>query len=450
MVKFVLNLFLIFTILGTTVHGSLLVDRSPQTPERILADIKATIETFVNEENLPPANKPTIVTPCADYNPALKKIEICYKVDNDSTKIEMRNPLQRFELDLSNLDIADTSSDINVQVYFKEFFKSNQELALDEGTIINAIRQGVQDGLNEIKAENQNLQIDATVCKFSYKHSNSQNEINCKIEGSLITFETDFFSDKIDLSIPDKKFIVFEIKKVTMETAKHLTGVKKFALSEGAESSQSIKTTGCDKILTNKEIDEDLNARLIANGLSMTKGKITPTSGDITFSNGSKSVVVSCAKQTIGAFEIILLEAKFDGVDPNLKSRTQPLLKESLYDMNAVGRAFIDDSVTLSIRMISPDNKEEMFENVDISKVQDAPQKSKEPVENGVSTQEQVDNGVSTQEQDDADVSTQKQEDADVSTQKQEDADETGDGKSQDLLSERLMRTTVKKVKISK
>jgi hypothetical protein len=136
-----------------------LVDRSPQTPERILADIKATIETFVNEENLPPANKPTIVTPCADYNPALKKIEICYKVDNDSTKIEMRNPLQRFELDLSNLDIADTSSDINVQVYFKEFFKSNQELALDEGTIINAIRQGNKSRKSKLANRRNSMQV---------------------------------------------------------------------------------------------------------------------------------------------------------------------------------------------------------------------------------------------------------------------------------------------------
>ena len=74
---------------------------------------------------------------CQQYDPknAAKSVEVCI-VNFDQTQnflsMEFRNPINRFELEYSNLDILNPSSDIKIDTYVTEFVTSLKDLVIDD------------------------------------------------------------------------------------------------------------------------------------------------------------------------------------------------------------------------------------------------------------------------------------------------------------------------------
>ena len=180
----------------------------------------------------------------------------------------------------------------------------------------------------------------------------------------------------LDLSIPLIAFIKFEVSKVVKEMVKHLQAMQKFALSDGAEAAQSLKETNCEQILTSKEVTQDFTERLKTNGLALEA-----TKDQLTIKGGDKLVVIKCSSNTVSGSKIISLDALFDGIDKNLQPVNQVLLASSLYNMKSIGIAFIEDTGTLTIRMISPNNAEEKFQDTQTSDVVRGPSTSNESTE---------------------------------------------------------------------
>ena len=349
--------------------NSLLIDQEIQTiSSRYLAQLDTELQTLVDkihQEGGFKTPKPTIVASCVESKPQDNKLEICYTTDGkDTVNIKMRNAVQTTELEYSNLDLKDPKSEININKYVESFLKQNEDIAVEDATKKNAIQAGVEDALKIVKASEVAISLEDKACSISYTLVEKKNVINCEIKGNTIRFETGFFSDVLDLSIPLIAFIKFEVSKVVKEMVKHLQAMQKFALSDGAEAAQSLKETTCKDIFGSDEINKDFQERLKINGLTMEKGE-----NELTIKGGDKMVVIKCSEKTVSSSKVISLDALFDGVDKNLQPVNQVLLASSLYNMKSIGVAFIEDSGTLTIRMISPNNAEEKFQDVNTDDV---------------------------------------------------------------------------------
>ena len=354
------NSILILAFASIMTDAALLSKSEAKVDPRFLADIGKSITDIKEKRTEEFIKQIEIKKDCKD-EPVVKAI-ICYEGDEKKATINMKSPLQHFELIIENLDISSgDSADINVEKYFNEFFDSLKDLANTQEDINNSIRAGIEDGLQKnkyaevvVKVENDASAKDG--CNFSFKAGDQTNVVNCKIEAKKVTFMTDFITDTIELSIPDKRFIKFEISKIVRETSQHLVRVKKFTLSEGASEGQSTKITSCDSISNEVKLEKELTTRVTDAGLKMdisTKSiKISSTQ------NANEFIQIKCEDLNVGSFAIIQLEMDFKNFNPSIESRKQPLLAESLYDMKIVGISFIADSITLAIQLMSPNNKE--------------------------------------------------------------------------------------------
>lgn len=359
---------LAFLLFGISL-GSLLIDEeTPAITSRYLAGLETELQGVVDkayQDGGFKTAKPKIVTPCTDSKPQDNKLEICYISDGkDTVNIKMKNAVQTTELEYSNLDLKDPKSEININKYIESFLKQNEEIAVDEVTKKNAIQAGVEDALKIVKATDVAISLEAKACSIAYTLAGKKCVITCEINGNTIKFETGFFSDVLDLSIPLIAFIKFEVSKVVKEMVKHLQAMQKFALSDGAEAAQSLKETTCDQILKSDEVTKDFQERLKTNGLALESAE-----NQLTLKGGDKSVVIKCSSNTVSGSKIISLDALFDGIDKNLQPVNQVLLASSLYNMKSIGIAFIEDTGTLTIRMISPNNAEEKFQDTQTSDV---------------------------------------------------------------------------------
>ena len=267
------NSILILAFASIMTDAALLSKSEAKVDPRFLADIGKSITDIKEKRTEEFIKQIEIKKDCKD-EPVVKAI-ICYEGDEKKATINMKSPLQHFELIIENLDISSgDSADINVEKYFNEFFDSLKDLANTQEDINNSIRAGIEDGLQKnkyaevvVKVENDASAKDG--CNFSFKAGDQTNVVNCKIEAKKVTFMTDFITDTIELSIPDKRFIKFEISKIVRETSQHLVRVKKFTLSEGASEGQSTKITSCDSISNEVKLEKELTTRVTDAGLKM-------------------------------------------------------------------------------------------------------------------------------------------------------------------------------------
>lgn len=296
---------------------------------------------------------------CPGYIPKDPKtmLQICVNLADDATKsmkIEFRNPNNIFELEFSNIDINDPSSDIKIDDYVKEFNESLKQLVLVEADRKQLIEKGINDALTDLKVEG--AQVTDALIKYNYK--GKENSINYSMTGDLLQFNTDFFSDSIDLNIPLKGFIEMETKKLVKEIVDHLYQMQRFALSDGEAAAQSIKELSCEKIWKDTEAWKTLTDRMTVNELS-TNIDAANFGVTVATKENDKSMSIKCAPLTVGSFTLIQLTADFQNAGGKIDPVVQTFLGKSLYNLMPVVVSFLNDLTTFTVRVIAKENKEE-------------------------------------------------------------------------------------------
>lgn len=354
-------MFLVLTLLSASATAAILTDSKHPIDERWL---KLKEDVFAKLKTL--AVPPTGVTidfneeSCPPYDPKdkAKQLQICvvsYDEASNTISLEFRSPNNRFELEFSNIDINDPASDIQIDSYVKEYIESLKDLVLDETGRKAAIEEGIKAGATELAIADMAVTAD----KLTYTYKNRPNTVSYKITGDLLEFTTDFFQDSIDLNIPLKKFIVFEVKKLIKEIADHLYQMQRFALSDGESAAQSIKQISCEKIFADADMTTPLTERLTKNGLA---GKVEGQT--FLIEKESKSVKVTCVLVQVSDFNLVELKADFSAVSPQINPISQVFLEKSLYNLMPVINSFFNDLGTFSIRVLADKNVEEEFEPV--------------------------------------------------------------------------------------
>lgn len=356
---FSVSQFSLITLLAAAALASILTDASHNTADRWLK-LKEDVFTKLKALAVAP-NGLTIdfqQDSCPAYDPKdkAKQLQICVSKYDESTStinLEFRSPNNRFELEFSNIDVNDPASDIQIDTYVKEYVDSLNDLVLEEAGRKAAIEEGIKAGAALLGVADVAVAAD----KITYTYKNRPNSIAYKITGDLLEFTTDFFQDSIDLNIPLKKFIVFEVKKLTKEIIDHLYQMQRFALSDGESAAQSIKQISCEKIFADADMITAVSERLKTSGL--TANAAAPT---LTIEKDGKSVTVTCAPVTVGEFTLIELKADFAAISPNIQPITQTFLEKSLYNLLPVVASFLNDLSTFAIRVMADKNVEEEFE----------------------------------------------------------------------------------------
>lgn len=361
MKKFSVQKFSLLILLASSALCSILTDAKHHVDERWL---KLKEDVFTKLKTLAVAPNGLTIDfqqdSCPVYNPAdkAKQLQICvasYNENENSISLEFRSPNNRFELEFSNIDINDAASDIQIDSYVKEYIDSLNDLVLDDSGRKAAIEEGIKAGATLLGVADAAVTAD----KVTYTYKNRANSIAYKITGDLLEFTTDFFQDSIDLNIPLKKFIVFEVKKLTKEIIDHLYQMQRFALSDGESAAQSIKQISCEKIFADAEMTGAVTERMTKNGLTANVA-----GSEMTIEKDGKSVVVSCAPITVGEFTLIEVKADFAAISPNIQPVTQTFLEKSLYNLLPVVNSFFNDLATFCIRVLADKNVEEEFEPI--------------------------------------------------------------------------------------
>jgi hypothetical protein len=299
---------------------------------------------------------------CAPYNPKdeASRLSVCVQTYDEGTNtisLQFRSPNNHFELEFSNIDVNDAANDIKIEPYLQEYIDSLKDLALDDATRRASIEEGIKAAATELGIADLAITAD----KFTYTYQNKQNNVSFKVTGDLLEFSTDFFQDTIDLNIPLKRFIVFEVKKMTREIIDHLYQMQRFALSDGESAAQSIKVLTCEKIMGDADMTAAFTSRMEKNKLTAAFSGTT-----LTITKDAKSVTVSCAPVPIGDFNLLEVKADFSAVEASIQPITQTYLEKSLYNLLPVSVAFFHDLGTFVIRVLADQNVEEEFEPVGI------------------------------------------------------------------------------------
>lgn len=360
------KVFLVLILFAASATAAILTEAKQHVDDRWLKlkeDVFAKIKTLA----VPPSGLTIDFNQesCAPYDPKdkAKQLQICvgtYDEASNTISLEFRSPNNRFELEFSNIDINDATSDIQIDSYVKEYIDSLKDLVLDEASRKAAIEEGIKAGATDLAIADIAVAAD----KITYTYKNRANAISYKITGDLLEFTTDFFQDSIDLNIPLKKFIVFEVKKLIKEIADHLYQMQRFALSDGESAAQSIKQISCEKIFADADMTTPLTERMTKNGLT---GKVEGQT--FVVEKDGKSVKVTCGMVQISDFNLVELKADFSAVSPQITPISQVFLEKSLYNLMPVINSFFNDLGTFSIRVLADKNVEEEFEPVAVETV---------------------------------------------------------------------------------
>jgi len=297
---------------------------------------------------------------CPPYDPKSKEkpVSICIASHNEqdnSMSLEFRSPSSRFELEFANIDVSDPASDIKLDPYVKEFLDGLKDLVLTEQLRKAAVEEAIKAGATDLQIADLAIAAD----KITYTYKSKANTVTYKMTGDLLEFSTDFFQDSIDLNIPLKKFINFEVKKLSKEIFDHLFQMQRFALSDGESAAQSIKTLDCQKLMGNEEITAAATDRMSKNGLTYKAEGTT-----ITFEKEGKAITLTCAPVQVGDFNVLEVKADFAAVAATIQPITQAFLEKSLYNLIPVFASFIQDLGLMAIRLLADKNVEEAFEDV--------------------------------------------------------------------------------------
>lgn len=360
---------IILLAVASLANASILTEASNPPADRWLKlqdDVVAILTKEITEKAA--GHKINIIKDsCPQYNPKdeASKLSVCIqKVDetSHSISIQFRSPNNHFELEFSNIDVNDAASDIKIEPYLQEYIDSLKDLALDDATRKATIEEGIKEAGTELGIADIAIAGD----KISYTYQSKANVVSFKTAGDLLEFSTDFFQDTIDLNIPLKKFIKFEVKKMTREIIDHLYQMQRFALSDGESAAQSIKTLTCDKLMADAEMTKSFTDRMTKNGLS---GEFAGST--LTIKKGEEAkVTVTCAPVQVGDFNLLEVKADFKAVSPNIQDITQTYLEKSLYNLLPVSAAFFHDLGTFTIRVLADKNVEEEFEPVAVEAAQ--------------------------------------------------------------------------------
>lgn len=356
--------FFLGLLLAAAASASILTEpKHPQDARwlKISDDVSALLDKEIQAK----ANGLTIninKESCPDYNPKdpATRLSVCIQKVNDaenSITIQFRSPNNHFELEFSNIDVNDAASDIKVEPYFQEYLDSLKDLALTDADRKTSIKEGITAAGGALSIGD--LAISDTDNKITYTYQGKPNTVSFKINGDLLEFSTDFFQDSIDLNIPLKRFIVFEVKKMFREIVDHLYQMQRFALSDGESAAQSIKVLTCDKLMGDTEMQTAFADRLTKNGLA---NAVAGTVFTITKDGDTKSVTVTCASEAVGDFNLLVVKADFTAVSPKIQPLQQTYLEKSLYNLLPVNAAFFSDLATFVIRILADKNVEEEFE----------------------------------------------------------------------------------------
>lgn len=297
---------------------------------------------------------------CSPYDPKNKEkaVNICIASHNEqdnSMSIEFRSPASRFELEFANIDVNDPASDIKLDPYVKEFIAALNDLVLTEELRKATIEEAVKAGGADLQIADLAIAAD----KITYTYKGKANTVTSKMTGDLLEFSTDFFQDSIDLNIPLKKFINFEVKKLFKEIIDHLYQMQRFALSDGDTAAQSIKTLTCEKLMGDADITAAATERMSKNGLTFKAEGTT-----VSFEKDSKAITLTCTPTQVGDFNVLEVKGDFAAVAPTIQPISQGFLEKSLYNLTPVFASFIGDLGLLAIRLLADKNVEEAFEDV--------------------------------------------------------------------------------------
>lgn len=341
------------TILTKSRHGAsdrwlLAVDKVVESIEKQVADAPNGVKVSMDKDS------------CPLYNPKDKDkaVNICIASHNEqdnSIVLEFRSPVARYELEFANIDIMDPASDIKADPYILEFKNSLNELVLDDALKQQIIDEAIKAGATEMEIS------DAAIAagKITYTYKNKANTINMKITGDMVEFSSDFFQDSIDLNIPHKKFITFEIKKLAKEIFEHLYNMQRFALNDAdAAAAQSTKSISCEKLMSDAEVTQAGDKRMQKNGLSFkSEGNV------ITISKDDKAISLSCNPVTVGTSTLVEVKADFAAVAPTIQPMTQTFMDGSLYNLVPLFASFMNDIETFAVRLLAEKNVDESFDS---------------------------------------------------------------------------------------
>lgn len=303
---------------------------------------------------------------CPDMNSVGKRLIVCYQSVNpaeNSLELRLISPASSFDLSFSNIDLDDTASDIQVEPYLKEYEESLEQLVLSVEERKTQIKSSIDAGLKKLEAEAESGVSGSSVNdnSLTYTYNNKQYTINYDIKGDALEFMSDFSKQTIDLNIPFKKIMAFEVAKMTREVVDSNNLMNRFALSDTSADTQggSQKNIDCAILMGDENLKKRLSVRLADNQLTLEG------SNPLTIAANSQTISIKCEDRPQGEFKLSVITADFKGVSGNIPDVVQPFLGKSLYDLRPVAESFFNEMATFAIRLLSSKINEEIIDDPD-------------------------------------------------------------------------------------
>lgn len=334
-------------------------------------EYKKKIEDAI-KKNLGEGNDKVVTFACPAEGEAPEKLVGCtacvkgVNAANLDYTIEFRTPQETSKLVGSNVDINEQDEDFSIKHYIAAFVKSCKLVLNNEQlkeTIVKKLK-AVAEALTLKVNEDGAATLDYILLAGEGADKRSNNAIAIKIDLATlsITFKTNFFESTFSISMRHSLFVEAEVERAIKQMNTDLSRMRKL-LGNEKEDKTTMNTLTCEAVLAAPYVAEALKARVEA-----LTWQFAPAEKEIVVTAGEKVGTLVCEEVLLdGKIGILKWTLKYEDVNKTPLVMSQAFLKSSMYDLNAIVEAYLNDMVTFLLRFYGTTNPEE---KVDFGKKQ--------------------------------------------------------------------------------
>lgn len=368
---------LLFFICLLTIKTAIIVETNKNHKNRLL-DLNQDVVDKVNVLIHPPFNlKVDISDSCTEYDSSNvnKLIQVCVQQISENSKtlkLELRSPMQTFELELAEIDLQTDSPHFPINDLLKQFNDNLQQLVLDDKTRLETVKMGIEKAIKILEIRTEQTFTDSSV---TFIFNNLKHVVNFKLKENLLELKSEYVNYSVELTPPIQSFIIFQSSELFQEIVHRSAMIKNLAIANSANIVSSNIIT-CQSVLDTSNSLQDFKIKIKENKLLILEDEIEMNESQKSFSfdvsnDNKRRVNVSCTQPSLDSFSVLLIKGVFANGDIESSHFSQSFLSNSLYDLWPFVDSFLKDLAIEIVRRLAVTVTDEHFLGIKMEEIVD-------------------------------------------------------------------------------